>query len=69
MKPQVSAINQIHDEIQILSILEGVKRIDKELILEALQEIELVHDWLDAFFKQDSKYDGRYLALDISFSA
>ncbi len=35
MKAQISSVDQIHDKVQILSILEGIKGVYQELIFEA----------------------------------
>lgn len=44
MKAQVAAIDQVHDEVEVLPILEGIEGVDEELVLEAFQKIEFVHD-------------------------
>ena len=54
MKPKISSTDEIHDQIQVFSILEGIESVDKKLILEAFQKIELIHDRFDALFEQNS---------------
>ena len=34
VKPQISPTNEIHDEVEVLSILEGIEGIDKKLIFQ-----------------------------------
>lgn len=55
MEAQVAAIDQVHDEVEVLPVLEGIEGVDEELVLEAFQKIELVHDRLNALLEQYSK--------------
>lgn len=44
MVSQISANKQIHDQVQLLSVLEGVGHVDEERMLELRQEFSLVQD-------------------------
>lgn len=55
MEPQIPAIDQIHDQVQVFPVLEGVERIDEELILEALEQLKLIHHRFNAFLEEYSK--------------
>jgi hypothetical protein len=44
MEPEVASAYEIHDQIQVLSVLEGIESIDKKVVFEAFQKIELIHD-------------------------
>lgn len=45
---QVSSIQNIHHEVQVLSVLESIVHIDYEGIVQLSENLSLVHDWLDA---------------------
>jgi hypothetical protein len=44
VEAQVAAIDQVHDQVEVLPVLEGIEGVDEELVLEAFQKIEFVHD-------------------------
>lgn len=35
MKSQISSVDEIHDEVKILSVLEGIECVDQKFILQA----------------------------------
>ena len=51
---EVSAREQVHHQIQILAILEGVVHVDDEGILEHGENLAFVHDRFDAALGDDS---------------
>lgn len=44
MEPEVSARKHIHEHVQVLPVLEGHACVDYELVFEALEQLQLVHD-------------------------
>ena len=52
--PQVTALEEIHDEVKVLSVLEGCFHVHDEGVLEVAEEIAFIHDRVDAFFGDDS---------------
>lgn len=55
VEPQISAADQIHNQVQVFPVLEGKESVDEELILEALEQLQLVHDTFHAFLEEYSK--------------
>ena len=53
MVSKITAKEEIHDEIQIFSILECVVSIDDEVRFDHLEYLELIHDTLDALLVHD----------------
>lgn len=54
MVAEVAAREQVHDEVQVLPVLEGVVHIDQErMMLELGEDAPLAHDRLDAPLRQD----------------
>lgn len=48
MVAQVPSIQQVHHQIEVLSVLEGVVHVDDLRVIEAAEDLLLVHDRLDA---------------------
>lgn len=41
---KVTAINVVHDEVEVLPVLEGVVHVDEEGVSEFSEQFALVHD-------------------------
>ena len=53
MVSEVSAVDVIHDEVQILSILKRIADIDEKGVSNSGEESALVHDRVYWFFRYD----------------
>jgi hypothetical protein len=53
MVPEVSSIQQIHHQIQVLSVLESIVHIDQEGVVELGEYLSLVHNRLDTALGDD----------------
>lgn len=42
--PEVAAVEEVHHEIEVLSILEGIVHVDYEGVVELCEDLALVHD-------------------------
>ena len=51
--PQITTHEQIHNEVEIFPILEGVGHIDNKRVFESGEELSLVEDGVDAFLAYD----------------
>ena len=55
MESKVSSTDQIHDKIEIVSILEAEEGINQELVFQTFQKVKLIHDWFNAFLEKNSE--------------
>ena len=53
MVAEIATREEVHDEVQILLVLEGVAHIDQEGVFELREELALVHDGVDTSFLDD----------------
>jgi hypothetical protein len=44
MESEIATVDEVHDEVEVVSVLEGIESVYQELILQTLQKIELIHD-------------------------
>ena len=54
MVSEISTGQIVHDQVQILSILERIVHIDKKRIVQPGQDVSLIHDRFDATFGYDT---------------
>jgi hypothetical protein len=52
--PQITPVQKVHDQVQVLSILEGIVHVDNERIVKLRQDLALIHDRLDATLRYNS---------------
>jgi hypothetical protein len=52
--PEITACQQVHDQVQVLSVLEGVVHVDQKRTVEKSQDLSLVHHGLYTALGQDS---------------
>ena len=45
--PEVSAVEEVHNKIEVLSILEGIVHVDYEWVVKLRENLALVHDRFD----------------------
>lgn len=50
---QVSAVDVVHDEVEILSVLEGVVHVDEEWVADPGEQVAFVHDRVDGLLHDD----------------
>ncbi len=50
--PQVPACQQVHQQVQVLTVLEGLVQVDQKGVVQLSQDLLLVHDRLDTFLGQ-----------------
>ena len=67
--PEVASGHQIHEQIQILPILEGLPHVDDELVLDFGQKFPLIGHRVHALLGHYPELAISYTALDISFIA
>ena len=53
MVPQVTARQQIHDQVQSFPVLEGVVHVNDKGVFQPGEEFSFIHDGVDAFFADD----------------
>lgn len=53
MVSQVSAVDVVHDEVKVLSVLEGVVHVDEEGMADPGQEVAFIHDRVDRLLHDD----------------
>ncbi len=51
--PEVSSFHEVHDEVEVLSVLEGVDHVDDERTPEVVEQLSLIHDGADALLADD----------------
>ncbi len=56
MVTEISTCQQVHDQVQVLAILERVVHIDDERVLELRQDLSLVHHRLNAALVKDAGF-------------
>lgn len=54
--PEVASSQEVHDQVEILPVLEGVIHIDDEDVVELRKNFPFVHDGVDAFLADDSSF-------------
>ena len=54
MVSEVTSFHEIEDEVELVSVLEGIVHVDDEGGVEVTQEDSFVHNTLDTFFGHDS---------------
>lgn len=52
--PQISSFHEIHDDVQVVVVLEGIHHVDDELVPESCQELSFVEDRVDTPLGYDS---------------
>lgn len=55
MVPQVSALHDVHEDVEVVLVLEGVHHVDNKLMPQRGEELALVEDRIDAALCDDSK--------------
>lgn len=55
MVAQVAAVEQVHDQVQVVAVLEGVVHVDQERTVQLREDLALVHDRLDAALGEDAR--------------
>ena len=63
--PQISSIQIIHYEIEILSVLEGGFHIDQKRVIEICQKCSLVHDRIYRFLINDLRFLHFFHCIDL----
>lgn len=53
MVPEITPWHQVHNQVERISILEGLSHINNELVFEDSKQFSLVADGLVAFFSQN----------------
>ena len=53
MIPQISTSNQVGDQVQVLIVLEGIKHVDEERMIELTEQFAFVHDAVHALLLHD----------------
>ena len=66
---KVSSGHKIHDQVQVIPILERIDHIDQEWVPQICKQLSLVLDGLDALFRDNPEWWNTYTVLDISFIA
>ncbi len=69
MVAQVSSPQVIHDEVEVVVVLEGALHVDEEGVGEEAEDPALVEHGFDVILLDDSRYQGGYFLLEISFIA
>ena len=67
MITEVTTIEQVHDQEQVLSILEGVVHVYYEGVVQLCEDLALVHDRLYASFRYNSSL-GHFLHRILLFA-
>ena len=55
MEPQIPAQEQVHNQVQIFRVLEGVVSIDDELRIDHGKQLQLIHNRLNTFLVHYSR--------------
>jgi hypothetical protein len=66
---KVTSRHEIHDKVQMLSVLEGLLHIDNKWMFNDFEELTLIDDGLHTFFCKNAMLWGMYTAFDIYFIA
>ena len=69
MVSQITSLHEIHNDVEVLLILESVEHIDNKPMSEGRQELPLINDRLDTPLAHHSALESIYMALLISFMA
>lgn len=56
MVPEISSAHVVHDEVEVVPILEGVEHINEEGVFELAEKLAFVHDGGDGFFGDDETF-------------
>ena len=56
MVSEITTKKQVHDEVQVLGILESVMRVNDKLRTDHREQLELIHDRLNTFLVHYSSF-------------
>ena len=56
MVPEVTTVQKIHDEVQVLTVLKCIVHVDEERIMKLRKDLPLVHDRFHASFCENSGF-------------
>jgi hypothetical protein len=66
---EVSAFHEVHEDVEVVVVLEGVEHVHNELMPQRGEELAFVEDGVDTALGDDAGSKQEYMALDISFIA
>jgi hypothetical protein len=56
MVSQITTVQQVHYQVQALSVLESVVHVDEERVVKLSEDLPLIHDRLNTSLRKNSRF-------------